>query len=70
LTGGTGLNRDKFMTQESARDIGRLRGTLHELHAVLLGIVLDRAFAAATRMDLRFDDGDWFASLDIRESSL
>ena len=46
-----------------AGDFGGFFGGANELHAVLLGVVFDRAFAAAAGVDLGLHDGERAAQL-------
>ena len=54
LAGRAGLNRDQFVAQQLAGHGGGFLGTSHELHAVLLRVVLDRALTAAAGVNLGF----------------
>ena len=53
-----GLDRDQRFAQQIAGHLGGLVGRLHQLHAALLRVVFDRAFAAAAGVDLGLHDGD------------
>ena len=55
-----------MIAQQCRGDFLGLGGALDKLHAVLLGVFLDRALAAAAGVDLGLDDGDWSAELRKR----
>ena len=60
---GPGLDRHQLLAEQVAGDRAGLVGALDQLHAVLLGVVLDGSLAASAGMDLRLDDRDLAAQL-------
>ncbi len=54
LTGRAGLNCDQFVAQQLAGHGGGFFRASHELHAVLLRVVLDRALTSAAGVNLGF----------------
>ena len=63
LAFGARLDGDELVIEQSAGNCGGFFGGANELHAVLLRVVFDRAFAAAAGVDLGFHDGERAAEL-------
>ena len=55
---GAGLDRDQPLAEQVAGHRAGFVGAADQLHAVLLRVVFDRAFAAAAGVDLGLDDGE------------
>ncbi len=70
LAGRAGLDRHQVMAQQGRRHVAGFGSALDQLNAVLLRIFFERAFAAATGMDLGLDDGQLAAQLVERRGRL
>jgi hypothetical protein len=60
---GAGLDRDELMTEQVLGDFGGVVSRSDELDAALRRVGLNGALAAAPRMDLSLDDGQFSAEL-------